>query len=129
MKRGRKPLGTKLVERVDASSLAKRRLRAILDQIGGKLTVEEACSAIGVGESVFFDLRAAVLQAAAASLEPGRAGRPRKVATAVDERLEALEQEMQMAKIELHAARLREEIAVSMPHLLRRKKRGSKKKT
>ncbi len=103
---------------MQASTLAKRRLKAILDQIGGNFTVEQACAAMGVGESVFYELRAAVLEAAAQSLEPGRPGRPRIQQNEQDERLEALEDEMQLTRIELQAARLREEIAVSMPHVL-----------
>lgn len=112
---------------MDASDLAKRRLKAILDQLAGALSVEEACERIGVQDSVFFELRAAVLQSAASRLEPGRRGRPSKEPTEVEQRLEALEDEMQMTKIELQAARLREEIAVTMPHLYRR--RAAKKKT
>src|SRR5688500_5545189 len=119
MKRGRKPLGTKLVDRVDASEQAKRRLQAILGQIAGEQSVEDACAVMGVGESVFFELRASVLQAAADRLEPGRPGRPPKETSEVDDRLSALEEEMKLARIELHAARIREEIAVTMPHLLK----------
>lgn len=111
---------------MDASSLAKRRLKAILDQIGGKLSVEEACASMNVGESVFFDLRASVLQAALGSLEPGRAGRPSKQTSDVDDRLATLEEEMQLAKIELQAARIREEIAVTMPHVLQRRSKKNR---
>ena len=125
MKRGRKPLGTKLVDRVDASTLAKQRLKVILDQVAGTLSVEQACVAIGVKESAFFELRASALQAAASGLEPGRAGRPTKT-NDIDDRVAALEDEMTMARIELQAARIREEIAVTMPDLYRRK-HGSKK--
>jgi transposase len=113
---------------VEASTLAKRRLKAILEQIGGNLTVEQACTAMGVGESVFYELRAAVLEAAAQSLEPGRPGRPRRQLDEHDERLEALEDEMQLTRIELQAARLREEIAVSMPHVLRHPRQTKKKR-
>lgn len=126
MKRGRKPLGPRLVGRLDASTRAKRRLETILEEISGKKTLAEACAAIGVAESQYLTLRATALQAALSGLEPGQPGRPSKKPTDVEQRLQDLEDEMQMAKIELQAARIREEIAVTMPHLLRRR-RGTKK--
>lgn len=121
----RRPMGPKIAEHVDGSESAKARLEVILSTISGELSVAEACSKLGIGESAFHAMRASALQAAAESLEPKPAGRPTKPPpTEAEEKLLRAEQDLRIARVEVQAARLRQEIAAVMPSLLHR---GSKK--
>ena len=115
-----------MVDHLDGSGQAKRKLRVILETVAGQRTVEEACEVLGIGPAGFYKLRERVLQDAVASLEPRRPGRPRKEKSPEQERLENLQAELFEVKKDLQAARIREEIAVTMPHLLREKS-GKKK--
>jgi hypothetical protein len=115
------------VDGVEGSREAKRRLRVILETVAGERTVDEACAKLGMGPAAFYKLRERVLQDAVASLEPRKVGRPRKEKSREQEKLEKLQAELFEVKKDLQAARIREEIAVVMPHLLRDKK-GKKKK-
>jgi len=123
MGQGRKPSGSKVVERLDGSELAKDRLRVILDSLAGKKSIEEACQELGIGQAAFFKLRTRALSETMASLEPRPMGRPRKERKEEEEQVEALEKEVMRLKLELEAAWLREEIALAMPHLRKEKKR------
>ena len=62
-----------------------------------------------------------MLRDAVASLEPRKVGRPRKEKSPEQKKFEALQAELFEVKKDLQAARIREEIAVTMPHLLRDK--------
>jgi len=107
----------------------KRRLRVILQTLTGERTVLEACRELGVGQARFHELRQQVLQGALDGIAPGRPGRPRKVETEEGGRVRELEDELDEMKVDLQAARVRTEIALTMPHLLReRKKKGAKAK-
>jgi hypothetical protein len=130
MARGRKPSGPKLVEGLQGSAQAKTRLHVVLQTMTGQLSVAQACALLGVGTARFHELRAEVLQAALDRLEPRPSGRPRQE-PAVGE-VTALEEEIRELRIDLQAARVREEIALAMPHLLkpgRPKQDAASKKT
>jgi transposase-like protein len=73
---GRKPLSTEHLRRVQGSPHAKQRMRVFLETLGGKITVEEACRQIGIGDSQFHQVRHRWLQEAVELLEPRRSGRP-----------------------------------------------------
>jgi hypothetical protein len=132
MRKGRPAKGPKLVETLDGSEDAKRKLRIILETVTGKRSVEEACDALGIGPAAFHKLRSRTLQDAIHSLEPRPVGRPRKEVPKEASEIEALKAEVWQLKFDLQAARIREEIAVTMPHLLKEKKpaqaKGIKKK-
>ena len=80
-RRGRKPLATRHVDRLDGSELAKLRLETILDTMRGEITVPTACQRLGIGEARFHALRQQWLQEALELLEPRRVGRPPKEVT------------------------------------------------
>jgi len=122
---GRPPRGSKLVDGLEGSEQAKRRLTAILDTLAGKLTIDEACASVDVRPSEFHKLRERFLQEALQSLEPRPVGRPAKVVTEGDLRAAALERELQNTRMELQTARVREELVAAMPHLANR---GAEKK-
>ena len=125
---GRKPTGTKLLDKFTASPQAHDRMRVVLQTLMGETTIPEACTKLGIGEAMFHRIRDQVLRAGLDALEPKPMGRPRTATSASSSVVAALEQENQDLKIELHAAEVRAEIAQSMPHVLSRKGRSEKKR-
>jgi hypothetical protein len=75
-------------------------------------------------------LRTMALQAALESLEPRLAGRPARSAGPGDALVEKLEAQLRELRLELQAARVREEIALGIPGLLRprRRKKAARRK-
>jgi hypothetical protein len=63
-------------------------------------------------------MRQEALAGALSELEPSPAGRPPKERPEDDPEKADLRKELFQAKLELQASRIREQIAVSMPHLL-----------
>jgi hypothetical protein len=127
-RRGRKPTGALLVDRLEGSERAKARLRIILQTLAGQLTIPEACAELDIQESMFHKLRAEVLRAALGRLEPRPLGRPPSPTTASDSAAD-LEAENQRLRIELRAALVREELAEKLPRLSRPPDpRGEKKR-
>lgn len=76
MPAGRKPQGIEQVELLPGSAAAKRRLEVFLANLSGELSVAEACAALGLHESRFFELRKRWLEESVELLEPGQPGRP-----------------------------------------------------
>ena len=126
--RGRKPSGPEYVERLEGSAKAKERAQVVLETLAGRLTVQEACRRLGIGEALFNRLRRRLLSGGVPALEDRPAGRRRVVVSAEVEQIRKLEDELRQTRLELQAAQLREEIALTMPHLLQRRKGGAKKK-
>jgi hypothetical protein len=118
--------GLKHVERLDGPERLKHRLRVILETLTGERSVAEACAELKVSEARFHCLRRQALEAALEGLRSKQAGRPRKPTPSPVSRQEDLESEVEALRTELWAAEIREEIAMTMPHLLRR---GKKSKT
>jgi hypothetical protein len=126
MRRGRRPAGAGIVDRLDGPIEAKERLRLILETLTGQRTMQDAGQLLGISERRFYVLRKEFLSSALGTLQPRNIGRPARAPVAGDEQLTELETEVQRLRVELHAARIREELALAMPHLLRRS--NSKKK-
>lgn len=116
---GRPPKGAELVDQIDGSGRAKRKLRVILQTLAGEKNVPEACAELGVTRSRFHALRQAFLLDAVASLEPRNRGRPARRVSPEQARVEELERQNQTLAIELRAAQVREELAAVMPHLFK----------
>jgi hypothetical protein len=117
----RPPEGPGLADRLEGPEEAKQRLKVILETISGERTIADAAAAIGVGLARFHELRNQVLQAALAALEPKPAGRPRSEAPAdADPKLAELEAQVRELTLEIKASNVREQIALTMPHLLKR---------
>jgi transposase-like protein len=113
--RGRIPTGPEAVDHLHGSEKAKERLRLILETLGGRLRVQEACDRLGISEQRFRQLRQALLEGALASLEDRPAGRPRRAAA--PEETVALRQQVAELEHELRAAQVREEIALALPQV------------
>jgi hypothetical protein len=101
------------VERLPGSALARARLRAVLETLAGTCRVQDACARLGVSEQRFDQLRARVLQASLDSLEPRPAGRRPRPGPTAD--VAALQARVTALEVELHAARVRVEIALALP--------------
>jgi molybdenum-dependent DNA-binding transcriptional regulator ModE len=112
-RRGRKPLATKHVERLDGSQQAKLRLTTILETMRGELTIPEACRRLGMCESRFHALRHRWLQESLELLEPRRAGRPSKQPQTSPREEELVEDNARLEK-DLQVARAQREVAEVM---------------
>jgi hypothetical protein len=124
--RGRRTDNAKLIEQLDLAPQAKERLQRIVATLTGQQTVVEACGRLGLSERHFHTLRIQVLQEAGRWLEGRRSGRPRQRSN-TDAQVASLQTEILQLRINLQTARIREEIALTMPHLIQRSQ--AKKKT
>jgi hypothetical protein len=111
--RGRRPVGPELAEQLGGSAQARQRLRVILETLAGTTRVKQARAELGICAQRFEALRAAVIRAGIAALEPKPAGRPARAAPAPEvARLEARVAELEA---ELQVARVRAELAGRLP--------------
>src|SRR5688572_18084802 len=117
---GRKTSAKRLVESLEGEASIKAQLQAVLDVLAEKKSVADACAELGIGEATFHRLRERALGAALEALVPKRAGRPSKVPETPTE-VEELKRALHETRVELEASRIREEIALVMPHLLKRR--------
>lgn len=112
-RRGRKPLATAHVQRLDGSELAKQRLETILETMRGTLTIPAACQRLGVCESRFHALRQQWLQESLQLLEPRPVGRPAKAVAADSAETEVACENSRLQK-ELQLAETKREVAEIM---------------
>ena len=124
MPAGRPPERLGHVDRLEGPDRLKERLRVILATLTEERTVQEAARELGVSEARFHELRRQALQGALDGIAPGRPGRPRREQPVEPSRVEELEREVDDLKVDLQAARVRTEIALTMPHLLRSGKKN-----
>src|SRR5437868_2668494 len=77
MPAGRKPREIfELVADSPGSPQAKQRTGVILANLAGQMTAKQACAALGVGPSRFFDLKQRMVTEWVQALEPKPIGRP-----------------------------------------------------
>ena len=126
----RKPLGLQHVERkVEASDIAKLRLKTILATLSGELTIPEACQRLDVHESRFHALRDEWLQAAADSLEPARPGRRPTPVSPDAGQVAELREQVRALEARLITAEVRAELAQVLPHVVGHTAPAEKKTT
>jgi hypothetical protein len=123
--RGRKPAGVEYVQNLEGSAEAKQRLQVVLETMTGQRRVQEACQVLGIGETRFQQLRHELLQAALERLERKPAGRPRPLPVPAE--VGILQEQLAEIAKELEASRVREEVALILPHS--RQPTDPKKKT
>ena len=132
MAKGRPVKGPELVEGLEGSEEAKRRLEVILETLGGHKSVQEAIEQLGLRKSMFHEIRMESLKGALESLEAKPRGRPRQEVTEDQCENERLRKENEELKAALQIAHVREEIALVMPHVLKgadaKKKRMEERK-
>jgi len=116
--RGRYPLGLEeAVAKLAGSEQAKERMKVIVATLTGQCRLQEACAQLGISEPRLQQLREQFLEGALASLEPGKAGRPAKVPTAAELRVQELEAQLAALHVEYQAAQVREEISAILPQV------------
>lgn len=115
---GRPLKGLDNVDEIEGSEAAKLRLKTILGTLSGEIGIEEACEILSVSRSRIFALRKAMLEGALDSLEPGKPGRKAAVRDERDERIDQLERQMEKLEIDLEVARVRTELALTIPETI-----------
>lgn len=125
---GRPPKKSSLVDTLSAGEAEKERLRVILQTVSGELSVLAACELLNISESRFHDLRKQALEGALSALAPKPAGRPRTQPEPAPGEVQQLKEQVEDLEFELQAARVKTELAITMPHLLREKRPKAKKK-
>jgi hypothetical protein len=113
--RGRRPSGPDYIEKLSGSDEARERLQVILETMTGRCPVQDGRARLGVGTTRFHRLRIEALQAAVDQLEPRPAGRPARRVD--DPQIASLREEIEQLRLELQAARTREEITLVLPGL------------
>jgi hypothetical protein len=131
MGRGRPPKGLSHIDSLSGDRESRKRLKAILGTLLGHMTVAEACSQLSLSESHFHDIRRRALAGMVDGLEPRPPGRP--PLPVEDEEVSSLKQQVEHLREELQISRLRTEIALWDPSMLRdpvypREKKGSSPK-
>src|SRR6516165_6912875 len=99
--RGRRPAGPEYVEQLDGSTLARERLKVVLQTLAGQCRVAEACERLGICEQRFHQIREEALRAAVAALEPRPAGRPAQSSTTPAELPQALLEQIEHLEVQL----------------------------
>ena len=124
---GRKTTGPKLAENTAGSPLAKQRLRLILETLSGQTSIPQACEALGIGEAMFHKMRTRFLDEASGLLEPRKPGPQGEEISPEQARIEKLEKEVRELSISLEASRIRTELALVMPHVLKSRLKKNEK--
>jgi transposase-like protein len=117
MGRGRPPKGLSHVDSLEGDAAEKERLKTILATLNGDLPVREACRRLEVSESRFHELRHSALQSMLAGLAPRPPGRPAQEREPKE--VQELRERVAWLEEELEISRLRTEIAMWKPSLLR----------
>jgi len=115
MPAGRPVKGPEMVDDLEGSDEAKRRMRVILETLAGQRTILDACLELGIGKSAFHELRKRVLQAALTDVEPRPSGRPAAQPDPGTAEVERLKSENDRLRTSLEVAHVREEILLAMP--------------
>lgn len=124
---GRRPLGIDFVEGMQGPPEAKERLMAVLESLTGELTVEQVCAAVGIGRTRFYELRERAMYGALEALFCGTPGPKARSEDEREQHIHELEARISRLQNQLQASRVRTEIALVMPHILRREGDGDTK--
>lgn len=108
------------MDRFPASEDAKRKLKAILEEMMNEMSVPDACAKLGISETRFYQLREEALTAALRSLEPAAMGRPRKEEVFDGTEVETLRKRVANLENDLVTSQTKTMIATTFPHLLKR---------
>ena len=117
MGRGRPPKGLSHIDSLSGDPESKKRLKAVLATLLSQMTVAEACQELSLSESQFHEIRRRALAGMVEGLAPRPPGRPPNPVE--DEEVSSLKQQVEDLREELQIARLRTEIAMWKPSLLR----------
>lgn len=117
----RTPNVRRLIEGREGSELAKQRLALFIETLSGKCSVQDACAKLGVNEAAFHARRSKWLGEVLELLEPRKGGpKPRERTVSRTEVAELAEKIVDLER-ELKASQVREELAVVMPAVVKKK--------
>ncbi len=119
--RGRHAVGPEIAEQVADSPFEAFRLRLILESVTGEKRVQDICQEMGVCSQMFERLRDRAMRAAARSLRPKKAGRPRKARSAAAAENTQLHERIAELEAQVQALRVRAELAEGLPRLAGKK--------
>ncbi len=123
--------GMKLLSGLSGSEGAKERFAAIVSTMTGEKSVSDVCAELGICEARFHEMRKEFLSGAVGLLEKRPAGRKPAAEPEPDD-LSRLRAENRRLRLEVEAQRIKTEIALVMPHVLKpppsSKKTGSRKR-
>lgn len=121
---GRRSEPEPLIEPLQASELARERLRIVLLTLAGQWSVKDAMARLSISRTRFQDLRRRMLEGAVAALEVGPMGRPAAPRRDEDDqtthlrrRIVELEHEIKLVRTSLDLAR--SPVSGSVQHRLR----------
>jgi hypothetical protein len=111
--RGRLPTGLEeCLDKLEGDVETKERLKAVFDVVYGEMRLQEACALLNLGETRVHQLRETALRGALTAIKPKPAGRPSRVMSPELERIRVLEERVQELEQALHAAGVRDEVAL-----------------
>jgi transposase len=122
-------MGMDLLERHQGSDYAKVRFRAFWATLSGNKTAIQAAKDLNISLAAFHKARNLWIDRALEALEPKPLGRPAQGADPQEALSTKLQEEIKELKIKLNAARVREEILMVSPHLLKHEKQSKEKKS
>jgi hypothetical protein len=122
MTMSRPNMGVEHVDRLSGDAQSKARLKTILLVLQGELSVDVASERLGISPSRFHELRETALCGALEAIAPRPAGRPAR-SQVKDARIAELEDELDDARMQIEIERVRSELAVLMPEVMRGKTR------
>ncbi len=128
MSRGRPQRGLSSIDLLEGPSEEKKRLKAILEKLSGKITADEACAVLGIGRAYYYVLENEVLHGALMAIMPRPIGRPPELKPGEPPEVSALKEEVRELGLALEASRTREELWATMPDVARRVLGGPKKR-
>lgn len=122
---GRRPDGIDRIDKLDASPEAKRRAKVIAEVLAGRKSVNEACDELDLGATRFDEIYEAFLLGGIPALESKAPGRPPTVLSEEEREIARLKEEVAELREQVLTAHVREELAIALPHLGKRGKKGS----
>lgn len=122
---GRRPDGIDRIDKLDASPEAKRRAKVIAEVLAGRKSVNEASEELDLGTTRFDEIYEAFLLGGLPALEPKASGRPPNVLSAEEQEIARLKEEVHELRAAVVTAHMREELAIALPLLGKRRKKGS----
>jgi len=114
---GRAARAADMVEQLPGDDEGKRRLCVILSQVSGEISVAQACAAIGVRPSRYYELRESALESARQGLELKPAGRRRRLAAEPPELVRLRRERDELAR-ENDRLRLTQEVLQALPNAM-----------
>ena len=118
--------GADIADNQDGSDLAKAKLKAILQTLSGEKSIPEVCQELGIGDAMFHKLRSRFLEEAVSLLEPRRPGPKPHEESPEEQELRILREKVKELSIKLECSRIQTEVALTMPHLLKRSVKKTK---